>query len=342
MRISDGLEHATVFQLYHSNSDGRLYAASAAGLFYLPDKGNSWNILLQQWTYAITQASDGSEYSGTSGGILKEMGGTDIWAFVQPIGLPGTNIYSLALGPVNNVYAGTSLNGVFMSSDGGTFWTQSGISSPMIFYSVRTLDVDDNGRIFAGTDTAGAFTSSDQGVNWTHISSIAGKSVTCFALNNPSTYFAGTSDHGIFISTDRGLNWLSENNGLSDSSVLSFAFDRSGTLHTGTSKGMYTSTGVTNRIDGNSKVPSAYSLLQNYPNPFNPSTVISYQLPVNSIVTLKVYDVFRETCEYVDRRAPNRWDHSATFNGSSLPSGVYFYRLHAGDYAETKKMMFVK
>jgi len=342
LRVSDGLGHATVSQLHYSTSDKRLYASTSAGLFYLPDEGNYWSILLQQETYGITESPDGNKYSGTSGGILKEMAGTDIWAFVQTIGLPGTNIYALVLDQQNNVYAGTSLNGIFTSTDGGTFWTQSGVYSPLIFYSVKTLGVDNDGRIFGGTDTSGAFMSSDQGTNWTRIPSITGKSITCFALNDPSLYFAGTSDRGVFVSTDRGLDWHSANSGLADSSILSFAFDNNGTLHAGTSKGMYTSTGVTNRIDRINDVPSSYSLFQNYPNPFNPSTVISYQLPVNNAVTLKVYDVLGRLVNTLIEQQQAAGSHSVAFNASSLPSGVYFYRLHAGSYADTKKMMLIK
>jgi photosystem II stability/assembly factor-like uncharacterized protein len=342
LRVSDGLNHSTVFQLHYSSADKRLYASTASGLFFLPDKGNYWNILLQQWSYGIVESPNGNKYSGASGGILKEMAGTDIWAFIESIGLPGTDIYSLVLDSLNNLYAGTSLNGVFMSTDGGTFWTQSGIYSPLIFYSVKTLALDSEGKIFAGTDTSGAFMSDDRGITWANIPSIFGKNVTCFALDNPSMYFAGTSDRGVFVSTDRGLNWQSANNGLTDSSILSLAFDQSGTLHAGTSKGMYTTTNVTNRIDDKNKIPSTYSLLQNYPNPFNPATVISYQLAMNSVVRLNVYDILGRLVNTLIDERQTAGGHSVTFNGNNLPSGIYFYRLQAGNYVETKKMILLK
>lgn len=342
LRVSDGLSHSTVFQLHHSSSDKRLYASTASGLFFLPDKGNYWNILFQQWTYGIAESPDGNKYSGTSGGILREISGTDNWAFVPSIGLPGTNIYSLNLDSLGNIFVGTSLNGVFMSTDGGTFWAQSGISSPLIFYSVKALALADEGRIIAGTDTSGAFLSNDQGANWTSISSIAGRDVACFALDNPSMYFAGTSDRGVFVSTDRGLSWHPANNGLPDSSILSFAIDQNGTLHAGTSKGMYSSTSITNRIDNNHKVPSTFSLLQNYPNPFNPATVITYQLAANRVVTLKVYDVLGRLVNTLIDEHQTAGAHSVTFNGNNLPSGIYFYRLQAGNYVETKKMILLK
>ncbi len=88
--------------------------------------------------------------------------------------------------------------------------------------------------------------------------------------------------------------------------------------------------------------PMSYSLDQNYPNPFNPTTVIHYQLPASSQVSLKVYDVLgREVASLVDARE-NAGAYSVTFDGNNLASGVYFYRLQAGDFSAMKKLMLVK
>lgn len=92
----------------------------------------------------------------------------------------------------------------------------------------------------------------------------------------------------------------------------------------------------------NAGMPTEFSLSQNYPNPFNPSTVISYQLPASSQVTLRVYDMLgREIATLVNDRE-NAGSHSAKFDGSRLASGVYFYRLVAGNYVATKKMALLK
>ncbi|MFN3562478.1 MAG: T9SS type A sorting domain-containing protein [Chloroherpetonaceae bacterium] len=88
--------------------------------------------------------------------------------------------------------------------------------------------------------------------------------------------------------------------------------------------------------------PKGYALLQNYPNPFNPTTVISYQLPVSSDVSLKVYDVLgKEVMTLVSGRQA-AGSYTYTLNASNLSSGVYFYRLQAGNFVQTKKMMLVK
>ncbi len=88
--------------------------------------------------------------------------------------------------------------------------------------------------------------------------------------------------------------------------------------------------------------PTTFELAQNYPNPFNPATTINYQLPTNALVTLKVYDVIgREVATLVNARQ-EAGRYTVNFNASTLASGVYFYRLQAGSFVETKKMMLVK
>jgi hypothetical protein len=89
-------------------------------------------------------------------------------------------------------------------------------------------------------------------------------------------------------------------------------------------------------------IPEQFELFQNYPNPFNPSTVISYQLPVNSIVTLKVYDLLgREVATLVDEYKP-AGRYEVEFDAGNLASGSYFYKLQAGEFIETKKLILMK
>jgi gluconolactonase len=86
----------------------------------------------------------------------------------------------------------------------------------------------------------------------------------------------------------------------------------------------------------------SFQLSTNYPNPFNPSTVISYRLPVSSFVTLKIYDMLGKEVAALVSGIQAAGNHTAIFDGSAFPSGVYFYTLRAGSYAETKKLMLIK
>ncbi len=89
-------------------------------------------------------------------------------------------------------------------------------------------------------------------------------------------------------------------------------------------------------------LPTSYGLSQNYPNPFNPSTNISFDVPKASHVTLEVYNVLGQRVVSLVDQEMEAGIHTVEFDGSSISSGIYFYRLSAGDFAETKKMVMVK
>lgn len=95
-------------------------------------------------------------------------------------------------------------------------------------------------------------------------------------------------------------------------------------------------------VESNIDQPVKFALSQNYPNPFNPSTVISYQLPVSSDVTLKVYDVLgNEVASLVNEEKPEG-NYEIDFDAKNLSSGIFLYTLQAGNFSNTKKMIFLK
>ncbi len=89
-------------------------------------------------------------------------------------------------------------------------------------------------------------------------------------------------------------------------------------------------------------VPDGFKLNQNYPNPFNPSTKISWQSPVGSHQTLKVYDVLGREVATLVNEYRNAGSYEVEFDASQLASGVYYYQLRTENYSETKKMLVVK
>lgn len=89
-------------------------------------------------------------------------------------------------------------------------------------------------------------------------------------------------------------------------------------------------------------LPKEFSLEQNFPNPFNPNTNISYSLPSAQKVTLKVYDILGNEITTLVNEEKSAGSYSVNFDASNLPSGVYFYRLNAGSYSETRKMILLK
>jgi hypothetical protein len=99
---------------------------------------------------------------------------------------------------------------------------------------------------------------------------------------------------------------------------------------------------LTHIVKNNPIIISDFHLAQNYPNPFNPATVIHYQLPVRSNVTLKVYDTLgKEVATLVDEMK-SAGSYEVNFDASKLSSGIYFYKMQAGSYTETKKLILMK
>jgi hypothetical protein len=89
-------------------------------------------------------------------------------------------------------------------------------------------------------------------------------------------------------------------------------------------------------------IPGQFVLEQNYPNPFNPSTVIRFGLPRSSEVSIVIYNTLGQKVAELLNEQREAGYQEARFDGSGLASGVYYYRLHAGDFLETKKMIILK
>jgi len=107
-------------------------------------------------------------------------------------------------------------------------------------------------------------------------------------------------------------------------------------------------TNIITSVENNSRniLPSTIELRQNYPNPFNPTTTINYQLPEADFVSLKVYDILGKEVAVLVNEHKNPGHYSVTFDASSvsggLPSGVYIYKLQAGEFSSVKKMLLTK
>jgi hypothetical protein len=91
-----------------------------------------------------------------------------------------------------------------------------------------------------------------------------------------------------------------------------------------------------------SGVPGMFALHQNYPNPWNPSTTLCYDLPQNAFVTLTVYNTLGQQVAQLVDEEQELGSHEVVFRGDGLASGVYFYRLKAGDFSQVKKLILLR
>ena len=245
----------------------------------------------------------------------------------------GGNVRTLAVSGTN-LFAGTS-GGVFLSTNNGTSWTAASTGLTNIY--VHALAVSGT-NLFAGTD-GGVFLSTNNGTSWTAASTgLTNTSIYALAVSG-TNLFAGTYGGGVFLSTNNGTSWTAT--GLTYTYV--FALAVSGTnLIAGTDGGVWRrplSEMITSVERLSPDLPTHFGLDQNYPNPFNPATTISFSLPSKSFVSLKVFDALgREVSILLEKELPagsyvQRWDAEA------LPSGVYFCRLQAGSFTETRKLI---
>ncbi|MBI4547692.1 MAG: T9SS type A sorting domain-containing protein [Ignavibacteriae bacterium] len=148
----------------------------------------------------------------------------------------------------------------------------------------------------------------------------------------------------MYVSDDNGTSWRAVTSaGLNQRFILSLTFDALGNLYAGTYRGgVYKTAQPLTSVEPVAELPATFQLFQNYPNPFNPVTVIRYSLIVNSVATLKVFDVLgREVATLVDeKKAPGVY--TVSWDASGQPSGVYLYRLQSGKFVDIKKMILVK
>jgi hypothetical protein len=99
---------------------------------------------------------------------------------------------------------------------------------------------------------------------------------------------------------------------------------------------------VTGDIEEVETIPTEFALFQNYPNPFNPSTLIKYEVPEKSFVSIRVYDLLGEELATLVNEEKSAGSYDVNFDAGQLASGFYIYTIKAGNFTSTKKMMLMK
>jgi hypothetical protein len=107
-------------------------------------------------------------------------------------------------------------------------------------------------------------------------------------------------------------------------------------------RGGFITTGIREEESSSTVLPEKFMLHQNYPNPFNPTTTISFELPIESFVSLKVYDILGKEVATLVSDKLGAGHHEVTFNASELTSGVYLYNIQVGSYTQTKKLLLLR
>jgi len=345
-QVNSGLTNARIRALTISGTN--LFAGTfGSGVFLSTNNGTNWTPassgLTNTYVNAIT-VSGTNLFASTEGGIFLSTNNGTTWTAAST-GL--TNTYSHTIVDFGtNLFAGTE-DGVFLSTNNGTNWTQ--ISTGLTNTVIWALAVSGT-YLFAGSNGNGVWRRPlDQIIPVELISftaSVSGKSVTlrwttATELNNLGFEVQRSIEtidwNAIVFVEGEGTTTSSHNYNCVDNSVsLGNYFYRLKQIDL---DGSFSFSDV---VEVDVSTPTDCALEQNYPNPFNPSTIISYQLPVSSDVTLKVYNVLgNEVAALVNEVQPTG-KYEITFNASSLSSGTYFYKLQTGNFSETKKMILIR
>jgi photosystem II stability/assembly factor-like uncharacterized protein len=205
--------------------------------------------------------------------------------------------------------------------------------------------IGDGGRIYATTN---------YGISWFPQNSGVTENLNDIQFRSQTEGMVVGNNGVVRYTSDGGTTWQEDSyfNGLTDGDIISLAtvdFNtgvavvRNTTREGGSTTSMFIVSTEPLDVDENGKTsPSQYSLEQNYPNPFNPTTKINYSVPQLGLVTIKVYDLLgKEVATLIDEEK-NAGNYQIDFNGYGLPSGIYFYKLTAGNFSETKKLVLMK
>lgn len=182
------------------------------------------------------------------------------------------------------------------------------------------------------------------GDNWTLVYSTGSgifRDVILIDTNNAVVVGSGGR---ILRSTNGGLNWISQSSGTTRTLWgVHFVDQNTGWACGDTGILLKTTNGGFTAIQPvSNKIPKEFKLYQNYPNPFNPISKIEYQIAKLSDVKVVVYDVLGDEVSVLVNEELKPGTYEVQFDGTNYPSGVYYYKLSAGDYTETRKLVLIK
>lgn len=170
--------------------------------------------------------------------------------------------------------------------------------------------------------------------------------ITCCIVDNQNVILIGTFSDG-FVEFD-GENWevyTQNNSPLLSNYIRDLEEDFNGNIWIGLDDAgisIYNRNGISSVLPETNSIPFSYKLLQNYPNPFNPTTTIKYNLADDSQVQIKVFDILGRQVVDLVNEVKVAGVYEINFDASSLASGIYLYRIQAGSFVDTNKMILLK
>lgn len=311
------------------------------------DGGSNWNLVATGPGYIndikFTNGRKGTAVGGGGAGglaVMKTTNGGTNWQTVFS-GTPYNEFVAVSYADSLNVWAVTLWDGmIYHSQNEGTTWTRQDSGRYYhqdVFFtnSQKGWVVGELGVILHTSD--GGFTWTNQAIDTTGIYR------RVFFVDSLTGWIVGWGGT-IIHTTNGGLTWERQQSGTTlrlwgvhfIDAQTGWVVGQDGlVLHT-------TTGGVTSVRHELSADPLDFKLLQNYPNPFNPSTKIRFTVPSSQLTVLKVYNVLGQEVATLVNEVLKPGSYEVTWNATAFPSGVYFYRLHAGSFVQTKRLLLIK
>ena len=277
--------------------------------------------------------------------------GNSGWTQIAATGIVGGNVSAIGISwtNTNKIYIGTSNGRILVTTDNGANWQVTTGNPYVSDFVVDNADDNVCYASFAGTSGIHVLKTTNGGQNWTNITNslpnIAANSIVLRA-DSPRMLFVGT-DIGVFQTTDEGVTWVSFNSGFPTVQVydLKYKLNPGIILAATHGRGCWTfnlASIIGILPDPFAEIPRDYKLSQNFPNPFNPSTNIKFGLPKSSSVKLRIYDILGNVVSTLVDSRLNPGTFEVRWDASRFASGVYFYKLEADGFVQTKKLLLVK
>ncbi|KXK52410.1 MAG: 5'-nucleotidase [Chlorobi bacterium OLB5] len=251
---------------------------------------------------------------------------------------------------------GSGTKGVLYTSNGGTNWINYSTGSTKYIESVYLRS---SGLGFIGCDSSLLLRTTNFGLNWSQVTLPNNLRVQNIRFANESLgWFMGTDRNSpytgrLFVTNNGGTSFQQMMSLMNfDVKGFSFADAMNGFICGDSGKVLKTTNGGLTFISQNTGInPEKFSLSQNYPNPFNPVTTIRFSIPHHNLplkggdkegVILKIYDLLGKEITTLVNEQMQPGSYSVDWDASNFPSGVYFYRIEADDFVESRKMVLLK
>ena len=279
---------------------------------------------------------------GSGGTILKTTDGGTNWIPQTSDTTEWLNSVHFTNDTTGWAVGGNGFEGIILNTtDGGTNWNSQTGGTMLPLSSVYFTD--DTGWAVGVGGTI--LNTTDEGTNWNFQTSGTTEDLYSVQFIDNNTGWAVGTNGAILYTTNGGTNWNSQIGGTKEG-LFSVHFNDNNTGWTVGDSGtiLKTTNGGVSFVEEQEidEIATNYSLTNNYPNPFNPSTKIKYSVPKSSNVVIKVFDILGKEIETLVNEEKQTGTYEITWCAENLPSGIYFYRIQAGDFVETKKMILLK